>query len=235
MSVSIFMYHQVGEFAPMRTHRATYCDHRNFRKQMALLHRLRYRVLRLSDAVEDLAKGVLPKRAVVLTFDDGYQNFQRYAAPELARYGFPSTVFLLSGMIGGRAEWLKADGHDAADLLDAKAIRELQDAGVEFGSHGRTHRRLSTLDPVALRTEIAASKTELESLLGRSVRSFCYPYGDYTPAAVEIAREAGYDAGLTCIRGRARPSDAAFELPRMGVSFGVTLPGYLWKLHFQKR
>jgi len=43
--ISILMYHQVGRFAPMRKHRANYCDAARFAAQMALLHRLGWRVL----------------------------------------------------------------------------------------------------------------------------------------------------------------------------------------------
>jgi peptidoglycan/xylan/chitin deacetylase (PgdA/CDA1 family) len=49
--ISILMYHQVGEFAPMKAHRANYCDHRRFAAQMGFLHRFGYSVLGLGDAL----------------------------------------------------------------------------------------------------------------------------------------------------------------------------------------
>ena len=235
-TVCIFMYHQVGEFAPMTTHRPTYCHYKNFRKQMAYLRRGGYAVLSLPEALAGLrGERETPAYSVALTFDDGYENFHEYAAPELQKHGFPATVFLVTQKIGGCADWLAPDGHVAAPLMDERQIRELKAAGVLFASHGRTHRRLSALDVAEARREVVESKAELEAMLGEPARYFCYPYGDYTPAAVEAVKEAGYEAALTCIRGRARPDDPLPELPRMAVSFGTTLPGYLWKLHFQKR
>jgi peptidoglycan/xylan/chitin deacetylase (PgdA/CDA1 family) len=234
--VCILMYHQVGDFPSMKSHRATYCHYRNFKKQMAFLSRMRYPVLTISEALAGLrGEKDLPERAVVLTFDDGYDNFYEYAAPELSRRGFPSVVFLLSEKIGRNADWLAKDGLDPAPLMGRKRIEELTGAGVEFASHGRTHRRLSRLAPEEIREEIVRSKAELEDLLQAPVRHFCYPYGDYNAVALEAVREAGYDSALTCIRGRATPSDDHAELPRMAISFGTGLGGFAWKLHFQKR
>ncbi len=235
-SLTILMYHQVGEFAPMRTHRATYCHVRNFCRQMAYLRNGGYSVLPLDDAVQRLVAGQsLLRRAVALTFDDGYSNFYEYAAPILERYQFPATVYLLSRNIGGAADWLAEDDHPTPPLMLLSQIRELQGRGISFGSHGRTHRRLSMLSAEEAREEIALSKTELEAALERPVHSFCYPYGATTPAALTLVREAGYDYALSCVRGRATVHDDSFMLPRMAVSYGTSLGGFWWKLHAQRR
>ena len=234
-SITILMYHQVGEFAPMKNHRATFCHIRNFRKQMRFLKRFGYSVLSLSDAWSMLREArPIPKRAVVLTFDDGYDNFREYAFPELRRHDFPSTVFLVANKIGGRADWLLDDAMDAPPLLDRETILDLRRQGVDFQSHGCSHSRLSKLPVDEARREIAGSKTTLESLMGEPVRFLCYPYGDYDPTTVDLAREAGYEAAVTCRRGRAVPEDPPLELPRIAVSYGTGLAGFYWKLRHQK-
>jgi len=98
--ISILMYHQVGEFPPMRKHRANYCDHRRFAGQMAFLKGFGYRVLDL-DQVLACVRGEqsIPPRAMALTFDDGYANFVSHALPVLRHYGFPATVFAISGQV----------------------------------------------------------------------------------------------------------------------------------------
>ncbi len=74
--ISILMYHQVGRFRPMRSHRANYCDAGRFARQMRLIARLGYRVIDLDTALDCLAgRRPTPKRAAVLTFDDAYENF----------------------------------------------------------------------------------------------------------------------------------------------------------------
>jgi peptidoglycan/xylan/chitin deacetylase (PgdA/CDA1 family) len=234
--ISILMYHQVGDFAPMKTHRAGYCHYRSFARQMASLRLLGYEVIGLDAAVAGLAgEAPLPRRAVVLTFDDGYQNFHDYAWPVLRRYGFPATVFLVSGRIGDTTRWLAGDGRGDTPLMDAAHIRRLRGEGVLFGAHSVTHPRLSRVEPDQMRGEIQQSKHTLESLLEEPIDYFCYPYGDYDREVMTAVRNSGFRAALTCMRGDAVPGDDPLQLPRKAISFGDSLLGYFWKLEAKRK
>lgn len=231
--VSILMYHQVGRFASPKAHRAGYCHVRRFAAQMWYLHAFGYSVISLEQAYRGLfGQEPLPPRPVVLTFDDGYDNFREYAWPILRRYGFPATVFLIAGHLGKPAYWLDDGGH-SAPLMTAQTVRALRREGVSFGSHSVNHLRLSQLDAAAIRREVFDSKAMLEDVLGEAVPDFCYPYGDYDLRVRDAVIEAGYRLGLTCIRGAANTADNAFEIPRKAISYGDTLPGYFWKLHMK--
>jgi peptidoglycan/xylan/chitin deacetylase (PgdA/CDA1 family) len=234
--VSILMYHQVGAFAPMRTHRAVYCHHRRFAAQMAWLHRLRYPVLRLDEAIAGLrGERPLPARAVVLTFDDGYENFYEYALPVLARYGFPAMVYVLADRLGQPAAWLGVDGRATPPLMSAARLRELRRSNIDIGSHGLTHLRLGQIARPHAKSEIATSKDRLEQVLGERVDHFCYPYGSYDGAVVDMVSAAGYRSAVTCDRASAFAGADPLRLPRKAISFGDSLAGYAWKLHMKSR
>ncbi len=229
--ISILMYHQVGDFAPMRGHRSTYCHHRRFAAQMAYLHRFGYRVLGMDDVLRCLnGEQPIPPRAVALTFDDGYENFYEHAYPALQRYGFPAIVYLIADLIGRDAEWFAADGRATPPLMTAERIRQLRKAGIDFGSHGRSHVKLAEVDRGRMRDEIVHSKARLEALLDEEVRHFCYPYGSHDPEVVETACLAGYASAVTCVRAAASPGMDPLALPRKAISYGDNLAGYFWKL-----
>lgn len=229
------MYHQVGDFTPMASHRSTYCDRRRFSAQMALLRYLGYRVITLDRALAELAGGGVIGRTVVLTFDDGYENFYQHAWPQLARHRFPAMVYLLSALIGEPARWFAADGRETPMLMDRARVRELRALGVQFGSHGVTHQKLAEVDATTLQHEVTASKRELEALLGESVDHFCYPYGSHNEAAVSAVEAAGYRSAVTCQRAAATSTFHPLVLPRKAISYGDSLIGFWWKLAFKNR
>lgn len=232
--IQILMYHQVGKFQPMKTHRATYCDYRRFASQMAYLKFGGYTVVRLEDAVRSLRGEIpVPRRAVVLTFDDAYENFYEYAFPVLQEHGFPAMVYALSGFLGKSAAWLEADGHPAPPLMDAARLRQLRSAGIDIGSHSVSHVRLAEQSTDRIRTEVRQSKMELEDAIGERIDHFCYPYGSHDMRSVEAVAEAGYLTGTTCERAIATPLDDPMTLPRKAVAWGDSLIGVWWKIHMK--
>jgi len=226
------MYHQVGEFAPMRRHRANYCDHRRFAGQMAILRDSGYQVLDL-DQVLACVRGEqsIPPRAVALTFDDGYANFVSYVLPVLQRHSFPAMVYVVSGWIGRQAQWFAEDsGRPVPELMSASQLRAIQAAGVTVGSHTVSHLKLAEATRERQCRELTDSKACLEDLLGKEVKHLCYPYGSFDPDTIRAAAAAGYLSATTCLRGPALPGDHPLVLPRKAVSFGDSLIGYFWKL-----
>lgn len=226
------MYHQIGEFAPMRAHRANYCDHRRFAAQMGLIARFRWPVLDL-DTVLACLRGArpLPRHALALTFDDGYEGFLEYALPVLQRYGFPATLYAISNWLGRRAEWFAKDpGRPIPRLLSGEQLRSLSEAGITIGAHTANHVKLAELDPSSRRLELAQSKAALEDIVGAPVHHLGYPFGSFDLDTIRAAAESGYRSATTCLRGRAGPADHALALPRKAISFGDDLIGFAWKV-----
>lgn len=232
--IQILMYHQVGDFPAMASHRATYCDYRRFGRQMAYLKLFGYNVLSMTDVLQCVrGDKPIPPRAVAITFDDAYENFYQYALPILQKHGFPATVYAIAGMLGQSADWLIADGHAAPPLMTGPRLRELLSAGIEIGSHSYHHIRLGEQTPDVALNEALTSKSTLEDILGARVDHFCYPYGSHNLQTVEAVAEAGYLTATTCERAPATVDDDPLTLPRKAVAWGDTLIGVWWKMHMK--
>lgn len=121
------------------------------------------------------------------------------------------------------AELLAAAGEPPADklaalrIVDREALRGLDPAVVEIGSHSRTHPQLSQLDDAALDAELRGSKDDLETWLGRPVRHFAYPSGDHDPRVVDAVKRAGYSSAWTTEARAAAASDDSFRMPRVAI------------------
>jgi peptidoglycan/xylan/chitin deacetylase (PgdA/CDA1 family) len=107
----------------------------------------------------------------------------------------------------------------SADLYASKdELRTMRDHGMHIGGHGVKHVRLSTLDPKGQHAEIAGSKAWLieNRLASEDAFSFCYPYGDYDAATVEVLRECGAKVGLSLKSGTCDPAVVdSLEIPRL--------------------
>jgi peptidoglycan/xylan/chitin deacetylase (PgdA/CDA1 family) len=90
----ILCYHGVAEGDECEWNRDLFLSRSLFVERMESLHRRQCAVLSLPDAIEKLYSGSLPKRAVAITFDDGFANFHSHAFPVLQRYGFPATIYV---------------------------------------------------------------------------------------------------------------------------------------------
>jgi peptidoglycan/xylan/chitin deacetylase (PgdA/CDA1 family) len=227
------MFHHVeevpaAELMPPPLHANSYLSRRELAATLDVLADRGCRTLTLGEAAALRRSGSgLPRRAVVLTFDDGCRCFRDQALPELLARGMTATLFAVSGLLGASNRWDRLAGGEHGErgerreeLLDAGALRELAGAGIEIGSHGRGHRDLTACDGPALADEVAGSREELAAAVGLPVNTFCYPYGRLDGRARAAAVAAGY-AAAAAIHGvpGARGGDL-FAVPRLPVNPG---------------
>jgi len=105
--LAVLTYHRVDEPSDQLHPGLISATPRAFEEQVAWLARS-YRVVSLADVVQRQAGGpALPRRSVLLTFDDGYRDFADHAWPALLRLGVPATLFVPTAFPGdpGRAFW----------------------------------------------------------------------------------------------------------------------------------
>ena len=212
--VPIMMYHNVNYTQEAR---ANTVSPENFERHMAYLKTHGFQVISFNDFVSRInAGGPIPKKSVVITFDDGYEDNYQYAFKILKKYGFPAIVFLPSDFVNTRG------------YMTWEQIKEMRESGITIGSHTRRHIYLPDLPMEEMREEIKGSKSILERQLGVTVDYFAYPIGGFSEQIKQMVREAGYKAAAATNRGYDRFNRDVFELKRIRFSDKDNRSDYLW-------
>jgi peptidoglycan/xylan/chitin deacetylase (PgdA/CDA1 family) len=111
--------------------------------------------------------------------------------------------------------------HDLRDShrpLRTDELHALDGGIVEVGAHTVSHPSLTRHPPDIQKLEIRESKRWLEEFLGRSVRAFAYPYGDYSRATAAVVEEAGFDLACTTHASAVFSGNDPYELPRIAIN-----------------
>ena len=219
--VPVLTYHSISEnlFGKVHPYHQINTPVSIFAVQMKWLRQAGYRTIGLSDLLSGFETTQDLSRTVVLTFDDGYQDFYTDAFPLLKQCGFTATVFLATDRI--RDTSVRVEG---ADYLTWNEVRELYSEGIAFGSHSVTHADLRSLGPEQIDYEIGYSKETIEQEIGAPVESFSYPFalpeedGDFVRYLADALENVGYSNGVSSTIGRANPKDTRFFLPRLSVN-----------------
>jgi peptidoglycan/xylan/chitin deacetylase (PgdA/CDA1 family) len=167
-----------------------------------------------------------PEHPVVLTFDDGFADFDTQALPVLRHHGFGATLFVATGFVGSTSRWLAQQGEAAREMLGWNQLAQVARAGIEIGAHTHSHPELDMLSPTQARAEIVESKRCLESHLGQTVASFAYPYGYSTAGVQSLVREAGFKSACAVGYALSSARDDVFALSRLPVSGDMAPPAF---------
>ncbi len=159
-----------------------------FRKLIEKLKELGYKSLTLEDVIAWL-KGVkeISERSIVITFDDGYENFYYHAFPILEDFGFKATLFLTTGYCGGCNNWpTQITNIPNLPMLGWEHVAEMARHDFDIQAHTRTHPVLSELPLNKVREELYATKVDIEDRLGQEVKFFAYPFGKLNSYVYEM-------------------------------------------------
>jgi peptidoglycan/xylan/chitin deacetylase (PgdA/CDA1 family) len=210
----------------------------------------KYNVTALNDFIEaheKSSKMKIPKKALIITFDDGYiRNYE--LLPLIKRYNIPVTIFLCASIVDtNRYYWFKFKhpSLSASDIihksnsdklkilakvgfgrekefekpqaLTKKQIMEMKNH-VNFQSHTLFHPCLPTCRDDEAKEEIVSSKKILERDYGLNINTISYPNGDYSDRDIAISKAAGYKCGITVDYGFNTMGTDLFRLKRLSVN-----------------
>jgi peptidoglycan/xylan/chitin deacetylase (PgdA/CDA1 family) len=203
--VPILCYHNLGVDSKGRLLLAA----SKFEEQMRYLKANGYRVISLGDFVEFARlERQLPRKAVVLTFDDGYRSFKQYAYPVLKELGFTATLFVYTDYIGA--------GRNALTWPD---LRDLSAEGFDVEAHSKTHgdlrRTAGETDAQYARrmqAELGLPQELFRKNLGAPRPIIAFPYGSWDESLLARLGEYGYGAAFS-VR---RQGNASFVRPLAG-------------------
>lgn len=208
--VPVLMYHVIGDPPPGTPFTDLWVSPSTFAAQMRYLDEHGYTVVNLQDVYDYWHGGPLPRKAVVVSFDDGFDGHYRRARPILARHGWSGTLNLALSHIG-------------AELSRAE-IRALLAANWELDSHTLSHAHLPGLSATRLRADVSDSRRILRRDFHVPVNFFCYPAGAYDTRVVAAVRAAGYQGATTTEYDLASRSEP-FTMDRIRISRGDGVAG----------
>ena len=213
-SVPILMYHVIGDPPAGAPYPELFVRPTDFTSQLRWLGRHGYKAVTLLDVWDHWHRGApLPKRPIVVSFDDGYRSVVHDALPKMRERRWPGVLNLTVKNLRGRGG------------LSPRQVRRLISAGWEIDAHSLTHPELTSLDDRELAREVAGSRTELRRRFGVPVSFFCYPAGRFDTRVIAAVRRAGYLGATTTVDGLATPS-RPYELRRVRVSRSDGLAGF---------
>lgn len=212
--VPILMYHAVTH-TPAPSIRALSVSPDAFANQMRLLAERGVTPVTTARLAAAWRGGLpLPRRPVLITFDDGYQGVHRHALPVLRELGFAATVYVTTGWLRGRHEIVGA----ALDtMLDWEEVHEMAAAGAEIGGHTHSHPQLDQLSHSALAYEVERCREIIAERLGSPPESFAYPYGYSNRRVRQAVRAAGFTQSVAVGNALANPRQGPLALRRVTV------------------
>ena len=177
-------------------------------------------------------QGMLPSRCVLLTFDDAYADFPRYALPSLQRHGLRATVFLPVKFLGAENVW---DG-GGERLMTVEQCAQAPPESVEFGLHSFAHGNYSRMTLA----QIAADLDQCLAGLRATGVPFCpaiaYPYGRAPLRSLRrwsffsLLRSRGIELGLRIGNRLNRLPAQRYSLTRVDVRRELTFERFCAKL-----
>ncbi len=216
-SVPVLFWHHIQDLATAKTlgHAQLTVDVNIFRSQMQYLKDHGYTTISPQQLIAFFDSGaLLPPKPVLLTIDDGYDDFGTDAAPIIREFGFQATSFIATGLLNNPG------------FMSWNTLSQLGSGNFYFGNHTWSHRSVSAGDAIDDR-EITTADTQLAQHGLNAFKVFSYPYGFPNNYAVSVLERLGYKLAFTTYPGSTLCRGQRFFLPRIRIgNAGLSAYGF---------
>ena len=214
----VLAYHAIEDWSDDPILRRYATPRREFVKHLRSLSRRGFVFVTPEMAARYVEDGApLPRRAVLLTFDDCYAGLPGVARDLLEPNEIEAVAFAVTHLKTATNEWDLSRGGRSRRLLKSHELKNLGPLGIEIGSHSRTHSRLIELTDSALRKETSGSADDLAELGLPRPRFFAYPFGEVDDRTRKAVRDAGYALAFGIRETWIEKGSDPFDLPRIVV------------------
>ena len=189
--VPILCYHQIRDWRAKDSKSAKdyIIPTQAFTEQMQMLADSGYHTVLPDQVYAYLTTGApLPKKPIMLTFDDGDLDQYETALPILEKHGFKGAFFIMTVAIGRRGK---------QPYMDKAQIKNLSDKGHTIGAHTWDHHNVKKYQGDDWKIQIEEPKAKLEAIIGKPVNYFAYPFGLWSKEVLPQIQKRGYAAAFT--------------------------------------
>lgn len=148
-------------------------------EQFNYLKKNNYRTLWMSD-VQELKnkKQKLPKKSIVLTFDDGFVDNYSELYPLLKEYDFKAVCFMVLGRIGQKVDWNGEFINDNMHLMNKEQLLAIG-SHIELGFHTFRHDNYAQLSLEEIETDLKLCQDVVRKENLKVFPVLAYTFGDY--------------------------------------------------------
>ena len=231
----IIMYHRFIKNDSEKGIHGTYLHIDMMNRHLKLIKKMGFETITFEDLAERRLISRLEhgKRYIIITVDDGYKDNYELLFPLLKKYNFKAVVYTVSGETFNRWDVeVPSNPEKRVELMSPEQIRELSESGlVEIGGHTVTRPHLNHLTSAEQEQEIYNNKIALESMIGKRLTSFAYPYGSLNEDSKNITSKIGYQYAVATDSGPIEVHGDEFQIRRIAIFPRTSVFGLWRKIH----
>lgn len=201
-SIPVLMYHSIPDKSSGNIMEVSKSQ---FQEEMKYLKEHGYNTLSADEFYDFIVKDKpVPKKSLLITFDDGYENQYVNAYPILKKYKFHAIMFIITNYL------------DKGTLyMQSSQLKTMSENGIAIESHTVNHDKLDTISYEAQLKTLKDSKDTIEKVCNKAVRFIAYPYGYFNKDTIKADEKTGYIMAFTTSGKWASTSKGVYAINRI--------------------